>query len=194
MNSWGYEASCTDPRLARTYNRHLENQNNNFIIRSKIWILFTFANTRSGYAWVQLIHCSSVFMTKQTAAACSLQLSPNSLVGAIYWVINSSDSVITTAFAQIQVERKKEFKEIKKRERISFLEKARQALYRYVCFEQGLTDKRETGQLCTWLRMAGHRQETHRFTWNYKPEFQKAQTTLKPFKLDILHFKQHTMW
>lgn len=34
----------------------------------------------------------------------------------------------------------------------------------------------------------------HRFSWNYKAEFQKAQTTSEPSKFDILHFMQHTMW
>lgn len=113
VNSWGYEVLCIDPRLARSYKCCLEKSKQElfppFIIRSKIWILFTFANTRSGYAWVQLIHCSSLFTITQTSAACSSQLSPNSLVGTIYWAINSSDSVITTVFAQIKVEREKDF-------------------------------------------------------------------------------------
>lgn len=160
-----------------------------FIIRGKIWILFTFANTRSGYAWVQLIHCSSVFTTKQTAAAAARSSPPTPLWGPSI-ESNSSDSVITTAFAQKKVEREKYL--FKKR--ISFIEKARQTLFQ-ICSLWARTDwQREAGQSYTWLSTASSRQETHRFIWNYKPEFQKAQTTLKPFKLDILYFKQHTMW
>lgn len=162
-----------------------------FIIRSKIWILFTFANTRSGYAWVQLIHCSSLFTTKQTAAACSLQLSPNSLVGAIYWVINSSDSVITTAFAQIKVEREKDLK--KKKEREFPLQRRQDKSFTdmLALSEDRLTKGRQDWHTpgWGWLGTASSRQETHGFIWNYKPEFQKAQTTLKPSKLDILYFK-----
>lgn len=115
-----------------------------FIIRSKIWILFTFANTRSGYAWVQLIHCSSLFTTKQTAAACSLQLSPDSLVGAIYWVINSSDSVITTAFAQIKVEREKDLK--KKKERENFLYREGKTNPLQICLLWARTDSQKVGR------------------------------------------------
>lgn len=139
-----------------------------FVIRSKIWILFTFANTRSGYAWVQLIHCSSVFTTKQTSAACSFQLSPDSLVGAIYWVINSSDSVITTAFAQIKVEREKD---LKKREFPFSRRQDKPFTDIFALSKDRLTKGRQDRRLPGWgeLGTASSRQETHWFIWNYKP-------------------------
>lgn len=127
-----------------------------FIIRGKIWILFTFANTRSGYAWVQLIHCSSVFTTKQTAAAAARSSPPTPLWGPSI-ESNSSDSVITTAFAQKKVEREKYL--FKKR--ISFIEKARQTLSRYVLFEQGLTDKgRQDSHTPGWAQHPPDRKHT----------------------------------
>lgn len=83
-----------------------------------------------------------------------------------------------------------EERKIKKRE-LTLLRKQE----KYFTDTFALNKGRETnGRAGTYLaegmaRISHSRYQIHRFISNHKAEFQKAQTTLKPSKLDILYFK-----
>lgn len=129
---------------------------------------------------------SSLFTTKQTAAACSLQLSTDSLVRDIYWAISSSDSANAVVITQIKVGKEKDLKK-----RIGFTKEARKSPYRCVCSEQGPTNRRQGRYIpgWAWLGISSSRYETQVYNWNHKAGFQKARTTLKPSKSDTVHFQ-----